>query len=226
MANFGIRDTSPMPVDHIRYDILAQEALRGVVRTVLTDAAENGLPGEHHFYISFDTCADGVRLSPRMMAEYPKEMTIVLQHQFWDLMVTAEGFEVGMSFGGIPERVAVPFTAIKGFHDPSVEFILRFQEIEEGAGEGLESESPRRRSRDARERAPAGKDRGAARPPAKHKAGRTRPPWPQCLRPPSPMRPILRRPAPLPRRHRTRDRTNRWAAARSCGLIASGKNSE
>ena len=160
-----------MPVDHIRYDILAQEALRGVVRTVLADAAENGLPGEHHFYISFDTCADGVRLSPRMLAEYPKEMTIVLQHQFWDLMVTAEGFEVGMSFGGIPERVAVPFTAIKGFHDPSVEFILRFQEIEEGAGEGLESES----QEDAPERAPAGKDRGATRPPAKHKAGRTPP---------------------------------------------------
>lgn len=161
-----------MPVDHIRYDILAQEALRGVVRTVLADAAENGLPGEHHFYISFDTCADGVRLSPRMLAEYPKEMTIVLQHQFWDLMVTAEGFEVGMSFGGIPERVAVPFTAIKGFHDPSVEFILRFQEIEAGSGEGLESES-QEESPGARERAPTGKDRGAARPPAKHKAGRT-----------------------------------------------------
>jgi uncharacterized protein len=169
-----------MPVDHIRYDILAQEALRGVVRTVLTDAAENGLPGEHHFYISFDTCADGVRLSPRMMAEYPKEMTIVLQHQFWDLMVTAEGFEVGMSFGGIPERVAVPFAAIKGFHDPSVEFGLRFQEIEDGAGEAQENEGSslqegQKESRDARERAPTGKDRGAARPPAKHKAGRTPP---------------------------------------------------
>ena len=224
-----------MPVDHIRYDILAQEALRGVVRTVLADAAENGLPGEHHFYISFDTCADGVRLSPRMMAEYPKEMTIVLQHQFWDLMVTAEGFEVGMSFGGIPERVAVPFTAIKGFHDPSVEFGLRFQEIEDRRGRrpGKRRPQPARQeeSRDARERAPAGKDRGAARPPAKHKAGRTPPalaavPAPPNLRPTSPTRPILRRPAPLPRRHRTRDRTNRWAAARSCGLIASGKNSE
>jgi uncharacterized protein len=167
-----------MPVDHIRYDILAQEALRGVVRTVLADAAENGLPGEHHFYISFDTCADGVRLSPRMLAEYPKEMTIVLQHQFWDLMVTAEGFEVGMSFGGIPERVAVPFAAIKGFHDPSVKFGLQFQEIEEGAGEGLENESPhesQEENRDAREHAPTGMDRGAARPPAKHKTGRTPP---------------------------------------------------
>src|SRR5436853_5925988 len=110
---------SPMAVDHIRYDILAQDALRGVVRRVLMDAAKNGLPGEHHFYISLDTRADGVRLSPRMLAEYPKEITIVLQHQFWDLVVTEEGFEVGMSFGGVPERVAVPFTAIKGFLDPS-----------------------------------------------------------------------------------------------------------
>jgi len=163
-----------MPVDHIRYDILAQEALRGVVRTVLADAAKNGLPGEHHFYISFDTCADGVRLSPRMLAEYPEEMTIVLQHQFWDLVVTEEGFEVGMSFGGIPERVAVPFTAIKGFLDPSVEFGLRFQEVGDSAGEG--QESPPDHQQDGQEdRAPAGKDRGGARPPAEHKAGRTAP---------------------------------------------------
>ena len=191
-----------MPVDHIRYDILAQEALRGVVRTVLTDAAENGLPGEHHFYISFDTCADGVRLSPRMMAEYPKEMTIVLQHQFWDLMVTTEGFEVGMSFGGIPERVAVPFAAIKGFHDPSVEFGLRFQEIEDGAGEAQENEDRslqgQKESQDAEERAPAGKDRGAARPPAKHKAGRTPPALAAVPAPPKPAppKPAPAKPAP------------------------------
>ncbi len=109
-----------MAVDHIRYDILAQEALRGVVRRVLVDAAESGLPGEHHFYISFDTCAEGVRLSPRMLAQYPEEITIVLQHQFWDLVVTENGFEVGLSFGGIPERLAVPFAAVKGFFDPAV----------------------------------------------------------------------------------------------------------
>ncbi|HKA80028.1 MAG TPA: ClpXP protease specificity-enhancing factor SspB [Xanthobacteraceae bacterium] len=157
-----------MPVDHIRYDILAQEALRGVVRTVLADTAKNGLPGEHHFYISFDTRADGVRLSERMLAEYPEEMTIVLQHQFWDLAVTEEGFEVGMSFGGIPERVAVPFAAVKAFLDPSVEFGLRFQEIADGAGEGQEKgEKPDGQQDD---RAAAGKD---ARPPAEHKAGRT-----------------------------------------------------
>jgi len=151
-----------MAVDHIRYDILAQEALRGVVRTVLADAAKNGLPGEHHFYISFDTRADGVRLSPRMLKEYPQEMTIVLQHQFWDLMVTEDGFEVGMSFGGIPERVAVPFAAGKGFVDPSVEFGLRFEEISETQESVPETGN-----------APLAQ--GAERTPAEHKAPRTPP---------------------------------------------------
>jgi uncharacterized protein len=120
-----------MAVDHIRYDLLAQEALRGVVRRVLMDTAKNGLPGEHHFYISFDTRAEGVRLSPRMRAQYPEEMTVVLQHQFWDLVVSENGFEVGVSFGGIPERVAVPFAAVKGFFDPSVQFGLQFEEVAE-----------------------------------------------------------------------------------------------
>ena len=94
----------PHPLRHL----WPRSALRGVVRKVLVDAAKNGLPGEHHFYISFNTRADGVRLSPRMRAQYPEEMTVVLQHQFWDLVVTESGFEVGVSFGGIPERVAVP----------------------------------------------------------------------------------------------------------------------
>jgi uncharacterized protein len=120
-----------MSVDHIRYDILAQEALRGVVRTVLAEVAKNGLPGEHHLYISFDTRADGVRLSPRMRAQYPEVMTIVLQHQFWDLTVSQEGFEVGLSFGGIPERLAVPFAAVKGFFDPAVQFGLQFEQTGE-----------------------------------------------------------------------------------------------
>ena len=124
-----------MATDHIRYDILAQEALRGVVRQVLIDAAKNGLPGEHHFYISFNTRADGVRLSTRMLAQYPEEMTIVLQHQFWDLVVTETGFEVGLSFGGIPERLVIPFAAVKGFFDPSVEFGLQFEETAGSSGE-------------------------------------------------------------------------------------------
>jgi hypothetical protein len=118
-----------MAVDHIRYDLLTQEALRGVLRTVLSDAAKNGLPGDHHFFVTFDTCAESVRLSQRMRAQYPKEMTIVLQHQFWDLSISDDSFEVGLSFGGVPERLSIPFAAVKGFFDPSVEFGLQFEQI-------------------------------------------------------------------------------------------------
>jgi hypothetical protein len=119
-----------MPTDHIRYDILAQAALRGVVRTVLADAAKKGLPGDHHFKITFSTTAPGVRLSDRMRARYPEDMTIVLQHQFWDLIVTEQAFEVGLSFGGIPERVLVPFEAVTAFFDPAVQFGFQFETIE------------------------------------------------------------------------------------------------
>ena len=119
-----------MATDHIRYDVLARDALRGVLRRVLTDAAEHGLPGEHHFFITFLSTADGVKLSPRLLAQYPEEMTIILQHQFWDLVVTEDRFEVGLSFGGIPERLVVPFAAIKSFLDPSVQFGLQFEPSE------------------------------------------------------------------------------------------------
>ena len=119
-----------MATDHIRYDVLARDALRGVLRRVLTDAAEHGLPGEHHFFITFLSTADGVKLSPRLLAQYPEEMTIILQHQFWDLVVTEDRFEVGLSFGGIPERLVVPFAAIKSFLDPSVQFGLLFEPSE------------------------------------------------------------------------------------------------
>jgi uncharacterized protein len=124
-----------MPEDHIRYDILAQAALRGVVRTVLADAAKKGLPGDHHFKITFNTTASGVKLSDRMRERYPEEMMIVLQHQFWDLAVTEQGFDVGLSFGGIAERVTVPFDAVTAFYDPSVQFGFQF-EIIEGAAAG------------------------------------------------------------------------------------------
>jgi len=124
--------------DQIRYDLLTQQALRGVVRNVLTDAAKKGLPGDHHFYITFNTQADGVRLSQRLRAQYPEEMTIILQHQFWDLTVTDEAFDVGLSFGGIPERLMVPFAAINGFFDPSVQFGLQFEQV----GEGQDNASP------------------------------------------------------------------------------------
>lgn len=115
-----------MATDHIRYDVLARDALRGVLRRVLSDAAEHGLPGEHHFYITFLSHGDGVKLSSRLLAQYPEEMTIILQHQFWDLVVTEDRFEVGLSFGGIPERLTVPFAAVTRFLDPSAPFDLRF----------------------------------------------------------------------------------------------------
>jgi hypothetical protein len=119
-----------MATDHIRYDVLARDALRGVLRRVLSDAAEHGLPGEHHFFITFVSTAEGVKLSPRLLAQYPEEMTVILQHQFWDLAVTEDRFEVGLSFGGIPERLVVPFNSIKSFFDPSVQFGLQFDPSE------------------------------------------------------------------------------------------------
>ena len=130
-----------MVTDHIRYDVLARDALRGVLRRVLTDAAEHGLPGEHHFYITFLSRADGVKLSPRLLAQYPDEMTIILQHQFWDLVVTEDRFEVGLSFAGIAERLVVPFAAIKSFLDPSVQFGLQF-EPSDAVPEGSASKLP------------------------------------------------------------------------------------
>jgi hypothetical protein len=115
-----------MAEDLIRYDILAQDALRGVVRKVLTEVARTQLPGDHHFFITFATTAPGVRVSTRLLAQYPEEMTIVLQHQYWDLVVTEHAMEVGLSFNGIPERLLIPFTAVKQFLDPSVGFKIEF----------------------------------------------------------------------------------------------------
>lgn len=125
-----------MTKDLIRYDLMVQEALKGVVRRILTEAARDGLPGEHHFYISFRTTAPGVRLSQRMRDKYPDEMTIVLQHQFWDLNVGDQAFEVGLSFGGVGERLMVPFEAITGFFDPSVQFGLKFEPKDGETAEG------------------------------------------------------------------------------------------
>ncbi len=110
----------------IRYDILAQDALRGVIRKVLGEVAKTGLPGNHHFFITFVTGAPGVRVSNRVREKYPDQMTVVLQHQFWDLEVTDAHFEVGLSFSDIPERLHIPYSAIRGFYDPSVNFELEF----------------------------------------------------------------------------------------------------
>jgi uncharacterized protein len=133
-----------MAEDLIRYDVLAQEALRGLVRKVLSEVVQAGLPGEHHFFITFNTRYPGVRISSRLMADYPGEMTIVLQHQFWDLVVTDSAFEVGLSFKGVPEKLHVPFRALSSFVDPHASFALKFDiaaEAEAGAAEAEAAEA-------------------------------------------------------------------------------------
>ncbi len=124
-----------MADDQIRYDILAQEALRGVMRKVLAEVARTGLPGNHHFFITFLTGAPGVRVSSRLRERYPEQMTIVIQFQYWDLKVTETGFEIGLSFSDIPERLEIPFSAVRGFYDPSVNFELEFDVRTEGPAE-------------------------------------------------------------------------------------------
>src|SRR5690349_17973575 len=116
-----------MSKDVLRYDLMVQDALKGVVRKILAEAARDGLPGEHHFYVTFRTGAPGVRLSQRLREKHPDEMTIVLQHQFWDLSVSDHAFEVGLSFSGVPERLLIPFDAVTTFFDPSVQFGLKFE---------------------------------------------------------------------------------------------------
>jgi hypothetical protein len=131
--NLSPAASTPRMTDHFRYDLMTQQALRGVLRNVLLEVVKKKvLPGEHHFYISFDTHADGVKISERLRLQYPEQMTIILQHQFWDLAVGERGFEVGLSFGGIPEKLVIPFEAINGFFDPSVQFGLQFEEVTEG----------------------------------------------------------------------------------------------
>ena len=116
-----------MAEDLLRYDILTQDALRAMIAKLLDEVARTGLPGEHHFFITFDTCAPKVQLSPRMKEKYPEEMTIVVQHRFWDLEVKDDRFQIGLSFDEIPETLVVPFAAVKGFYDPSVKFGLQFE---------------------------------------------------------------------------------------------------
>jgi hypothetical protein len=116
-----------MGADFIRYDLLVQDALRSVVRKVLSDTARDGLRGEHHFNISFKTHAPGVVLPTAIKQRYPDEMAIILQHEFWDLNVGAEHFEVSLNFSRKPERVCVPFDAITGFSDPSVPFGFKLE---------------------------------------------------------------------------------------------------
>ncbi|MFN4143987.1 SspB family protein [Aestuariivirga sp.] len=116
-----------MPEDLMRYDLLAQSALKGVVREALRIAESSGLPGEHHFYIAFNTRHPGVQVSEKLAQRYPREMTIVLQHQYWNLHVFDDRFEVELSFDNVPEQLIIPFDAVKGFLDPAVQFGLQFE---------------------------------------------------------------------------------------------------
>ena len=113
--------------DLLRYDKMVESALRGVVREALARTAASGLPGTHHFYVTFKTRYPGLKISDALTAQYPEEMTIVLEHQFWDLEVEEDHFAVTLSFQGRPERLIVPFEAITSFTDPSVKFGLQVQ---------------------------------------------------------------------------------------------------
>jgi len=115
-----------MPQDSFQYDQMIERALRGVVRDALSRVARDGLPGAHHFYIGFATREPGVSLPASLMAKFPDEMTIVIQHQFWDLQVDEDQFSITLSFQRQPERLVIPFAAIKSFADPSVNFALEF----------------------------------------------------------------------------------------------------
>lgn len=116
-----------MSEDLMHYPTLIDQAMRGVVRDVLRRVQATGLPGEHHFYISYATTHPGVRMSEQLRSRYPKEITIVLQHQFWDFKVEEQQFTVTLSFGGVPEKLVVPFAALTAFADPSIKFGLQFQ---------------------------------------------------------------------------------------------------
>ncbi len=130
-----------MPEDLMRYDQLAQNALRGVVRDALRKVEKSGLPGDHHFYIAFNTKYPGVNIGARLAERYPREMTVVLQHQFYNLIVTEERFQVELSFDNIPEKLIVPFASVKGFLDPAVQFGLQFEVVQEPAEQDAETKT-------------------------------------------------------------------------------------
>ena len=121
-----------MDPDKIDYPAILQDALRGAVRRVLEQVAEHGLPGEHHLYIGFRTQFPGVEVPRYLRDQYPEEVTIILQNQFWGLEVTAEAFSVLLAFGGSRQRLYVPFAALSAFADPSADFGLRFEAVSPG----------------------------------------------------------------------------------------------
>ena len=124
-----------MTQDFLEYPKLVEQAMRGVVRSALEVVVDNGLPGLHHFYITFRTQEAGVQISDRLLAQYPEEMTIVVVHQFWDLVVDETGFSIALSFGGVRESLTVPYTTISAFVDPSVKFGLQFDTTDAAEGD-------------------------------------------------------------------------------------------
>ncbi len=138
--------TDETPESLIPYDEIVQDALRAVVSRVLREVEQTGaLPGEHHFYITFKTRAPGVSIPKHLLERFPDEMTIVIQHRFWDLKVEEDNFSVGLSFGGVPAMLHVPFAAVTQFHDPAVEFALTFQaaaEMQPDEHEAAENDAP------------------------------------------------------------------------------------
>jgi uncharacterized protein len=128
--------------DYMNYNEIVEQALKGVVRESLERVAENGLPGEHHFYISFLSGFPGVIMPDSLRARYPEEITIVLQHEFWDLEITDIGFSVMLSFNNNREFLNVPWMAITGFADPSVQFGLQFKTVEDGEMEDGNMSTP------------------------------------------------------------------------------------
>jgi len=139
-----MNETTSPPDSLMPYTEWTEEALRAVPRDALTYVAKHGLPGEHHFYITFRTDAPGVSIPGHLRARFPQEMTIVLQHKFWDLGVDAKAgtFSVGLSFGGVPAMLTVPFAALTGFADPHVRYGLRFQASEPPPAEAVPEPEP------------------------------------------------------------------------------------
>jgi len=162
-----------MAADHFRYDLLVQNAYRGVVRKVLAKVAARGdWPGDHHFMISFRTDAPGVKISRRLAEEWPQEMTIILQHQFYNLVVDEVGFSVTLSFRAVPETLYIPFAAIRACSDPSTTFAFKFNV--DGEEEDVETQAQKRKGptlvrADAQE---------SEAPPAKPAKAETPPPAP------------------------------------------------
>ena len=133
-----------MDITTLSYERMVEDALRGVLRESLKITAAQGLPGAHHFYVTFDTTAPDVQISASLKALHPNEMTIVLQHQFWDLQVLDEHFEITLSFNGVSQRLSIPFAAVTAFADPHAKFGLQFHvEFEErtGADEDADAEN-------------------------------------------------------------------------------------